>query len=144
MAQKWIFPMLSLSVKVNYCTQYGQDEVPHESVKPNVAFAWLYEICRDILTTFRKKGPPTKSKSLKIKVFLRSNPTATMSLAFLRANSCVCSTLSSCLNKNFSSSDTTFQPTILVEEKRVRPVSWITSGTSKTSCNHLHSMRTRV
>jgi len=76
-----------------------------------------------------------------MKVLLRSNPTAMISLAFCRANAFVCSTLSSCLNKNFSSSVqaeiSEVKTKFLRDMVNVLPVNWMTRGTSNTSCNHL-------
>ena len=62
-----------------------------------------------------------KWRSEKMNVLLTSKPSAMMSLAFSLASRIVSSILRS-FHRNFSSS-----------------VSWMTSGTSNTSCNHLHS-----
>ncbi len=52
---KWIFPMLSLCARRKFrkgVTGVARDHT-HESLKPNVAFAWLMVICREILETLR-------------------------------------------------------------------------------------------
>jgi len=76
-------------------------------------------------------------------VFLRLKPTAIMSFALLRENLRTSSTLSSCLNKNFSSSETEKWSKSHPWDESDSPVSWMTNGTSKTSCNHLFGIRTR-
>lgn len=58
-----------------------------------------------------------------MKVLLMSNPTAMMSLAFSLANFWTFSIVKVGLKRNFSSS-----------------VSWMTRGTSNTSCSHLESV----
>ena len=66
------------------------------------------------------------SKSLKINVLSMSKPQAMISLAFSCANLLVSSGVRS-FHKNFSSS-----------------VIWMTSGTLKTSCNHLEEIEIRI
>lgn len=70
-----------------------------------------------------------------------SKPTAMMSRAFRYANSCVCSGFNSCLNRNFSSSGERTNGYAFENKGTERfnlPVSWMTNGTSNTSCNHLY------
>ena len=55
MEAKWIFPMLSLHARRTLRDRggIGGTRSAHESLKPNVAFAWLMVICREILETLR-------------------------------------------------------------------------------------------
>ena len=94
-----------------------------ESLKPNVPLIWFnvvrFPSSRTLAENAAAKPPSRKSVSAKMKVFLMSNPTAIMSIAFWRAKRRQSAKESLALWKNFSSS-----------------VSMMMRGTSNTSCRY--------